>query len=85
MSFTHKESPATAPAGEAGDDSPEWKIISSLCGGGTCPTVYASDRGTLIIQGYPVDPTRAGLTVPDGESLVEIPAELLASLRHADN
>ena len=85
MSFTHKESPATAPADAAGDDGPGWKIISSYCGGGTCPTVYANDGGTLIIQGYPVDAARAGITVPDGEFLVEIPAELLASLQHRDH
>lgn len=81
MNFTHKESPA---ADAAGAPTSDWKIITSLCGGGTCPTIYESDRGTLIIQGYPVDPARAGVSVPDGESLVEIPAELLASLQQMD-
>jgi len=61
------------------------KIVTSLCGSGTCPTIYESDRGTLIIQGYPVDAAQAGVTVPAGESLVEIPAELLAKLSRSEN
>lgn len=61
------------------------KIIASLCGTGTCPTIYESDRGTLIVQGYPVDAARAGVNVPAGELLVEIPAELLASLSRQIN
>lgn len=50
------------------------------CEGGTCPTVYATDRGTYVVQGaIVVDPE--GVTVPDGETLVEVPAELLAGLK----
>jgi hypothetical protein len=60
------------------------KIVTSLCGSGTCPTIYESDRGTLIIQGYPVDAAHAGVVVPEGESLVEIPAELLAKLSRSN-
>jgi hypothetical protein len=51
--------------------------VTTLCGQNTCPTVYTSDRGTLIIQGYTIPPSAAGLDVPDGERLVEIPVELL--------
>jgi hypothetical protein len=37
--------------------------------------IYLSDRGTIVVQGYIV--TEADVTVPEGEALVEIPAELL--------
>jgi hypothetical protein len=49
------------------------KIASSDCKSGDCPTVYRTDRGTIAVQGY-----RVAHTVPDGEAVVEIPAELLA-------
>jgi hypothetical protein len=52
--------------------------IAGRCGGGDCPTVYRSDRGTLIVQGYDFDSATAGVALPAGERMVEIPAELLA-------
>ncbi|MCX4654448.1 hypothetical protein [Streptomyces microflavus] len=45
------------------------------CDDGDCPTVYATDRGTLAIQGDRV--TDHGLTIPAHETLVEIPVELV--------
>jgi hypothetical protein len=51
--------------------------VTTLCGQNTCPTVYTSDRGTLVVQGYRIPPADAGLDVPDGELLVEIPVDLL--------
>jgi hypothetical protein len=53
-------------------------LVAELCGGGECPTVYRTDRGTLVIQGYRFDPADAGATLPAGEQMVEIPAELIA-------
>jgi hypothetical protein len=44
------------------------------CRDGTCPTIYASDRGTIVVQGYLV--ADAEVNVPEGEALVEIPVEL---------
>lgn len=55
-------------------------VVAAWCGHGDCPTVYKTDRGTLVVQGYHFDPAEAGLTVPEGERLVEIPAELLAQI-----
>jgi hypothetical protein len=49
------------------------------CEGGTCPTVYATDRGTLVVQGTTVTDAE-GVNVPGHESLVEVPAELLLNL-----
>ena len=51
--------------------------IRGACRDGTCPTIYTTDRGTVVVQGYSV--TDADVTVPEGEALVEIPAELLKS------
>jgi hypothetical protein len=42
------------------------------CGTGDCPTVFATERGTLAVQGYVVDHE-----TPDGEAVVEIPVALL--------
>ena len=48
--------------------------VTTLCGGGTCPTVYrTADRDTLLVQGR----ASTGVAVLDGEQLVEIPRELL--------
>lgn len=53
------------------------------CQGGTCPAVYATDRGTLVVQGELVtDPQAIADANPSAtELLVEIPRELLASLK----
>lgn len=55
-------------------------VVAAWCGAGDCPTVYRTDRGTLVVQGYDFDPGDAGVSVPAGERMVEIPAELLAQL-----
>jgi hypothetical protein len=55
------------------------------CWDGTCPTLYESDRGTIVVQGWAVED--GDLTPPEGEALVEVPAELLeqfAGLRARD-
>jgi hypothetical protein len=49
------------------------RLVISRCGSGTCPTVYETDRDTVLVQGYAV----TGIAVPDGELLVEIPREFL--------
>ena len=40
--------------------------------------MYRTDRDTYVVQGYTVTAESAGLDLPAGEQLVEIPAELLA-------
>ncbi|MFC5720313.1 hypothetical protein ACFP1Z_09080 [Streptomyces gamaensis] len=42
------------------------------CDSGDCPSVFATDRGTIAVQGHDVDHE-----TPEGESMVEIPQELL--------
>ena len=43
------------------------------------PTVYRTDRGSWVVQGWVVtDPTAlARMDIPDGESCVEIPDRML--------
>jgi hypothetical protein len=55
------------------------RAIANECSGGDCPTVYATDRGTVVVQGYLLQAEAAGISVPDGESLVEIPLDLLGT------
>ncbi|MDT3396279.1 hypothetical protein RKE29_06440 [Streptomyces sp. B1866] len=40
-----------------------------------CPTLYATDRDTLLAQGQ--TPTDHGLQIPDHETVVEIPMDLI--------
>ncbi|PJE95638.1 hypothetical protein CUT44_21965 [Streptomyces carminius] len=49
------------------------KLVSS-CDLKDCPTIYATDRGTLLVQGE--TPADHGLRIPAHETLVEIPVEL---------
>lgn len=59
--------------------------IADECGNRrTCPTVYASDRGTIIVQGYVLSPEDLSeITLPEGESAVEIPLSLLKEAARA--
>jgi hypothetical protein len=52
------------------------------CSGGSCPAIYATDRGTVVVQGAIVtDPDAlAAMELPAHETAVEVPAELLVSL-----
>jgi hypothetical protein len=57
------------------------RFIGSNSPSGSCPTLYATDRGTYIVQGLSVaDPEALSdlRHVLPGETVVEIPAELLA-------
>jgi hypothetical protein len=47
------------------------------------PTVYRTDRGSWVVQGWKVtDPgALAQMSVPDGETAVEIPDRMLQFLR----
>ena len=48
--------------------------LLATCNAGDCPAVYADDDSAdLVVQGYPLNDSVAGVTVPSGESLVRIP------------
>lgn len=63
--------------------APKLTLVTTLCGGGTCPTVYRTDRGTLVVQGYTVAADNVDIDLPAGEQLVEIPAALLEAAMKA--
>ena len=47
-----------------------------------CPSLYATDQGTFLVQGWRVADAEAlaGLDLPDHETVIEVPRELL--VRH---
>ncbi|MEU4383648.1 hypothetical protein [Promicromonospora sp. NPDC023805] len=50
------------------------KLVST-CELGDCPTLYATDRDTILVQG--ATPADHGLALPAHETVVEIPMELI--------
>lgn len=52
--------------------------LVSVCDVKDCPTIYATDRGTLLFQGE--TPSDHGLNIPSHETVVEIPKELVLDL-----
>lgn len=53
--------------------------LATLCPDGNCPAIYETDRGTLMVRGYAVDPSeQTEIEVVPGESVIEIPKELVA-------
>jgi len=59
------------------------RVIGNRCASGACPTIYESDPAgesdtpTVLVQGFAVSPRDAGIDLPQGELLVEIPRSLL--------
>jgi hypothetical protein len=51
--------------------------LTEGCGPNTCPQVYATDQGTVVVQGALLDAVALGVATDEGEVLVEIPGELL--------
>ncbi|TVZ97573.1 hypothetical protein [Streptomyces sp. BK340] len=52
------------------------------CDEGECPTLYATDRGTLVVQGDLL--ADHGREIPEHEALVEIPVELIRKAVRGD-
>ena len=58
-------------------------VAASACSSGSCPTVYVTNRNTVVVQGYTVTAEAAGVELPAGELLVEIPVDILTSASRA--
>ncbi|PYC76906.1 hypothetical protein C7C46_20920 [Streptomyces tateyamensis] len=58
-----------------------WLSGEGSCKNGTCPTLWGTEDGHYVVQGYGItDPARlAELNLSVGETAVEIPAEVLES------
>lgn len=54
-------------------------FLGTSSANGDCPSVYATDKGTFVIQGWKVADREAlsQLDIPDHETVIEIPAALL--------
>lgn len=55
-------------------------VKGPFCVGQNCPTVYATDRDTVVIQGERLAAKTVGLDVPDHEVLAEVPMSLIREL-----
>ena len=53
------------------------RAVANMCNTGACPTVYDSGPTSVVVQGFKVSADRVGIDLPEGETLVEIPRELL--------
>ncbi|MEV5843735.1 hypothetical protein AB0M32_17420 [Streptomyces sp. NPDC051985] len=53
---------------------------------GDCPTLYATDRETYLVQGWRIyaNELLMQLRIPDGETAVEVPSELFEHLTKDD-
>jgi hypothetical protein len=52
--------------------------------GRTCPTVFTTDRGSVVVQGYQLTSDElAAMSMPSGETAVEIPLALLKEVARA--
>ncbi|MEY9946217.1 hypothetical protein [Kitasatospora sp. GAS1066B] len=56
-----------------------WLSGEGSCNDGTCPTLWGTEEGKYVVQGYVItDPARlAELNLPAGESAVEVPEAVL--------
>ncbi|WP_371674101.1 hypothetical protein OG985_44430 [Streptomyces sp. NBC_00289] len=59
------------------------RFLGTNSTGGDCPTLYATDRDSYIVQGWQLfaNELLTQLDVPDGETAVEVPTELFEHLR----
>lgn len=59
------------------------RFLGSNSTGGDCPTLYATDRDTYIVQGWQLfaNDLLMQLDISDGESAVEVPTELFEYLK----
>jgi hypothetical protein len=66
------------------EESMKLEFLGTTSNSGSCPTLFSTDRGTVVVQGYVVTDPEAIATaqareggLPSTETLVEIPVELL--------
>ncbi|MGI5288827.1 hypothetical protein ACQEVF_36520 [Nonomuraea polychroma] len=59
------------------------RFLGSTSEAGACPTLYETDRGTIVVQGLEVTDAEALADlrdVLDGETAVEVPRELITEI-----
>lgn len=68
---------------QSGEKDMRLRFLGSTSEAGACPSLYETDRGTIVVQGLEVvdREARADLRhVLDGETAVEVPRELLVEI-----
>jgi hypothetical protein len=60
----------------------ELRFLGKVTESGNSPTLYATDQDSYVIQGWVVDDpeTLSRLALPDGETAVIVPKELMRNL-----
>lgn len=59
------------------------RFLGSTSEAGACPTLYETDRGTIVVQGLTVTDAEALADLRDvleGETAVEVPRELITRI-----
>ncbi|MGN9842371.1 hypothetical protein ACTMTI_30035 [Nonomuraea sp. H19] len=59
------------------------RFLGSTSEAGACPTLYETDRGTIVVQGLELTDAEALADlrdVLDGETAVEVPRELITEI-----
>lgn len=62
------------------------RFLGSTSEAGACPSLYETDRGTIVVQGLTLTDSDAVADlrhVLEGESAVEVPRELLVEIARA--
>jgi hypothetical protein len=59
------------------------RFLGTNSTGGDCPTLYATDRDSYVVQGWQLfaNELLMQLDVPEGETAVEVPTELFEHLK----
>ncbi|CUU58385.1 hypothetical protein Ga0074812_11917 [Parafrankia irregularis] len=52
-------------------------LVGMACNTSGCPTIYTTEGTDLVVQGYIVPDRHGAGEVPEGETLVRIPRQLL--------
>ena len=77
MTVTIHSTTAPGLASAASTSASGLRPIANMCTSGSCPTIYQDSPSTVVIQGFAVSSTTAGIDLPDGELLVQVPTALL--------
>jgi hypothetical protein len=60
------------------------RVAGTCQDGDICPTIYKTDRGTIVVQGDQLSAASLKLiTLPSGETAAEIPTSLLLEAARA--
>jgi hypothetical protein len=51
--------------------------VAAECASGTCPTVWATEEGDLVVQGYEIIDMPIDGGLPRGEAAVRVPRNLV--------